>query len=525
MANYEAGDGLSGEEDMLAMMMVTNPFSFEEAVKKKEWKDEMAAELQAIEKNQTWELMNLPKGAKPIGVKWVFKTKLNENVDIEKHKARLVAKGYAQRYGVDYTEVFTPIVRLDTMRAILAVAAQYGWEVFQLDVKSAFLHGELKEEVFVQQPDGFIKKGEEEKVYKLTRALYGLKQAPRPWYSKIETYFLREGFEKCSSEHTLFTKSVGGKILIKSLYVDDLIFTENDVCMCGEFKKSMMLEFDMTDLGRMKHFFGIEVLQNPSGIFICQRRYAQEVLTRFKMASCNAVKNPTVASTKLTKDVGGTEVDATLFNQIVGSLIYLTMTRPNIIYAVSLISRYMSRPTMSHWLAAKRILMYLKGTTELGILYKKEEGNVKLLAFTDSGYASDLDDMRSTSSYVFRIGHGAMSWSSKKQPVVTLFTTEAEYIAAALCVCQCMWLKKILKTIGVEDNEGTEIQCDNSSAIQLSKNPVFHGQSKHIDVRFYFLRDLVNDDVVKLRYCKSQEQIADLMTKPLKLEQFEKLRS
>lgn len=237
MTDYEAVDGFSEEEDMLAMMMVTDPFSFEEAFKKKEWRDAMTTEIQAIEKNQTWELMNLPKDAKPIGVKWVFKTKLNENGDIEKHKARLVVKGYAQRYGVDYTKVFAPVARLDIIHVILAVASQYGWEVFQLDVKSAFLHGELKEEVFVQQPERFIKKEEEEKVYKLKRALYGLKQAPRAWYSKIETYFLREGFKKCSSEHTLFTKSVGGQILIISLYVDDLIFTGNDACMCGELKK------------------------------------------------------------------------------------------------------------------------------------------------------------------------------------------------------------------------------------------------------------------------------------------------
>lgn len=204
---------------------------------------------------------------------------------------------------------------------------------------------------------------------------------------------------------------------------------------------------------------------------------------------------------------------------------YLTVTRPDLMYAVSLMSRYMSRPTMSHWMTAKRILRYLKGTTELGIFYKKVEGNVELSAFTDSAYADDLNDRRSTSGYVFKIGHGAVSWSSKKQPVVTLSTTEAEYIAAALCACQCIWLKKILKTVGVEENEGTEIQCDNSSAIQLSKNPVFHGQSKHIDVRFYFLRDLVNNGVIELRYCSSQDQIADLMTKPLKLEQFEKLRN
>lgn len=336
--------------------------------------------------------MEFPRGVKPIGVKWVFRTKLNENGDVEKYKARLVAKGYAQRYGVDYTKVFAPVARLDTIRVILAVAAQCGWEVFQRDVKSAFLHGELKEEVFVQQHEGFIKKGEEGKVYKLKKVLYGLKQAPRAWYSKIEAYFMREGFEKCSSEHTMFTKSKGGKILIVSLYVDDLIFTGSDMSMCDEFKSSMMMEFDMSDLGKMRHFLGVEVLQNSSGIFICKRRYAREVLARFGMANNNAVKNPIVPGTKLSKDEGGIKVDGTLFKQVVGSLMYLTVTRPDLMYGVSLISRFMSSPTMSHWSAAKKILRYLKGTTELGIFYKKGEGISKLLAFTDSGYAGDLDD-------------------------------------------------------------------------------------------------------------------------------------
>jgi hypothetical protein len=286
----------------------------------------------------------------------------------------------------------------------------------------------------------------------------------------------------------------------------------------------MMIEFDMSDLGRMRHFLGMEVLQNFDGIFICQRRYAREVLARFEMENNNSVKNPIVPGTKLSKDEGGTKVDATLFKQMVGSLMYLTITRPDLMYGVSLISRYMSRPTMSHWLAAKRILRYLKWSTELGILYTKNEGFSKLLVFTDSGYAGDLDDRRSTSGYVFMIGSGVVSWSSKKQPVVTLSTTEDEYIATVLCACQCIWLKRILRNIGVEQVEGTIIQCDSSYVVQLAKNPVFHGKSKHIHVRFHFLRDLVNEGVVELKYCNSQEQVADLMTKPLKLEQFEKLR-
>ncbi|GJZ72806.1 retrovirus-related pol polyprotein from transposon TNT 1-94 [Tanacetum coccineum] len=374
MKDYVTGDVSTDDEGLNVMMMLTedDPLTFEEAVKNRQWRDAMKAEIDSIEKNKTWELTILPAGTKPIGVKWVFKTKLNEKGEVEKHKARLVAKGYAQQYGVDYTEVFAPVARLDTIRLILALAAHHGWDVFQLDVKSAFLQGELKEEVFVQQPPGYEKKGEEDKVYKLTKALYGLKQAPRAWYSKIEAYFVREGFARCSSEHTLFTKSKeGGKLLIVSIYVDDLIYTGNDKSLCDEFKSSMMLEFDMSDLGKMRYFLGIEVIQSPNGIFVCQRKYACEVLARFDMGNSNPVLNPIVPGTRLMKDEHETKVDVTLFKKMVGSLMYLTTTRPDLMYGVSLIS---GCPTESHWRAGKRLLRYLKGTTELGIFY--ESGSI-----------------------------------------------------------------------------------------------------------------------------------------------------
>lgn len=530
LTDYVTDEALSeGEEEgghNLAMLISTeDPVTFEEAVKSEKWRTAMDTEIKAIEKNNTWELTVLPAEAKPIGVKWVFKTKLNEEGKVDKHKARLVAKGYSQRQGIDYNEVFAPVARWDTIRTILALAAHKGWYVYQLDVKSAFLHGELAEAIFVEQPQGFEKQGEEHKVYRLKRALYGLKQAPRAWYSRIETYFVKEGFEKCFCEHTLFTKtSDKGSMLIVSLYVDDLIFTGNSECMFKGFKDSMMREFDMSDLGRMKYFLGVEVIQNAELIFICQKKYAREVLGRFGMEHSNAVQNPIVPGCKLTKNEENAKgVNTTEYKQLVGSLLYLTATRPDLMYAVGLVSRYMERPTEMHLQAVKRILRYLRGTTEFGIIYRKgDEG--KLRAYADSDYAGDVDDRKSTSGFVFMLGTGAVSWSSKKQPVVTLSTTEAEFIAAASCACQGVWLRRILGNIGLEQVTSTVIYCDNNSAIKLSKNPVLHGRSKHIDVRFHFLRDLTRDGVVELVYCNTQEQIADIMTKPLKLEAFLKLR-
>lgn len=309
-----------------------------------------------------------------------------------------------------------------------------------------------------------------------------------------------------------------------SIYVDDLIFTGNDVVMFDEFKSSMKNEFDMSDLGRMKYFLGVEVVQRDEGIYICQRRYAQEVLQKFGMENNNATKNPMVPGFKLTKDEGGRRVDGTQYKQVIGSLMYLTVSRPDLMYVMSLVSRYMENPTELHMMAVKRNLRYLKGTTDLGMCYKKGGGVGELVAYSDSDYAGDLDDSRSTLGYVFMMSSGAVSWSSKKQAAVTLSTTEAEFISAALCACQAIWMQRVLKYLRWNHSKCSVIYCDNCSTIKLSKNPVMHGRSKHIAVRYHFLRDLSKDGVVELKYCSSQEQIADIMTKPLKLDAFVKLR-
>ncbi|KAL6320216.1 hypothetical protein AAG906_004725 [Vitis piasezkii] len=301
-----------------------------------------------------------------IGVKWVYKTKLNANGEIDKYKARLVAKGYKQEF----------VARLDTTRLVLATTAQNSWPVYQLDVKTTFLHGELEEEVYIDQPPGYVKPVTKTSYTSLKKALYGLKQAPRAWYSRIDAYFVKEGFLKCPYEPTLYTKfGADGKMLIVYLYIDDLIYVSNDGVMLDDFKKSMMNEFDMIDLG-------------------------------FQTNNCNPVLTPTELGLKLTKHGAGKMVNATLYKQIVGSLMYLTSTRPDIMYPMSLISRYMENPSEVHLLAAKRIFRYLKGTTDFGIMYKTT-GKSRLIGFLDSDYAGDLDDRKSTSGSVFRISSAA----------------------------------------------------------------------------------------------------------------------
>ena len=424
MNDYVSHINFSEEEGQAHLVLFSelDPITYAQVVQSDKWKKAMDAEIAAIERNNTWELTEVPATGKVIGVKWIYKTKLNEKGEVDKYKARLVAKGYSQQYGIDYAEVFAPVARLDTIRIILSITAQHGWTVFQLDVKSVFLHGELHEDVFVTQPSGYERKGHEHQVYKLKKALYGLKQAPRAWYNRIESYFLKEGFEKCPHEHTLFVRQMDG------------------------------------------------------------------------------VHNPVVPGFKIMKDEGGVEVDSTMFKRIVGSLMYLTATRPDMMYVVSLISRFMERPTELHLNAAKRVLRYLKGTMSFGLFYRKGEKQ-ELIGYIDSDYAGDQDDRKSTSWYVFMLSSGAVSWSSKKQLVVTLSTTKAEFIAAASSACQAVWLRRILQQLNHEPRKSTTIYCDNSSTIKLSKNPVLHGRSKHIDVRFHFLRELTKDEVVELIQC------------------------
>ncbi|GJY60111.1 retrovirus-related pol polyprotein from transposon TNT 1-94 [Tanacetum coccineum] len=430
-----------------------DPVVFEEAVKEPKWQKAMDEEIVAIERNKTWELVDLPKGQKVIDVK--VSTKLKRNGEVDKYKACLVAKGYKQVYGVDYKEVFSPVARHDTIRLVIALAAQNSWPIFHLDVKSAFLHGELKEQVFVSQPPGYVK--DIHKVYKLNKALYGLKQAPRAWYGRIEAYFTEQGFRKCPYKYSLFVKVEDRwRILMVCLYVDDLLFTGNDTVMFEKFKKSVMAEFDMSDLGRLHYFLGIEVVQSDAGIFISQRKYMQEILKKFRMKDCNPVSTPVEPGVKLVKDENGRDVDSTLYKQIVGSLMYLTATRPDIMYAVNLVCR---------------------------------GEDSELIGFTDSDYAGVLDDGKRTSGYAFMIGSGAISWSSRKQPIVTLSTTEAELVAATACGCQAIWLRYILEELNFSQGEPIIIFCDNNSSIKLSRDRVLHGRSKHISVRCHFLRD------------------------------------
>ena len=510
------------DQAMMALFS-SEPQTFQEAAQEETWIEAMNEEIKMIEKNHTWKLVDKPQDKEVIGLKWVYKVKHNDDGSINKYKARLVAKGYAQQPGIDFNETYAPVVRMETIRTVLALAAQHQLPVFQLDVKSAFLNGELEEEVYVEQPQGYVIKGQEDKVYRLRKALYGLKQAPRAWNSNIDNYLLQHGFIKSPSEPSLYIKTQGNNFLILCLYVDDLIYTGTHPTMIEEFKKAMMKEYEMTDLGTMKYFLGIQIKQSPGRIFLSQEKYAEDLLKKFNMGECKPLATPMAINEKLSKYDGKPKVDGAMYRSLVGSLIYLTHTRPDIVNAVSIVSRFMSEPSKDHLTAAKRILRYIKGTKSYGIMYETEK-DFKLTGYTDSDWAGSVDDRKSTSGYVFQLGNKVVSWSSKKQATVALSSAEAEYIAATSAAREAVWLRRILIDLQHKQETPTTMFCDNMSTIAMTKNPVFHSRSKHIEIRHHYIRELVDKKEIELQFCKTGEQLADIFTKPISTDRFIEFR-
>ncbi|KAJ0795409.1 putative RNA-directed DNA polymerase [Helianthus annuus] len=516
---YESSQHNSTDVTNFVLYADADPTNYSEAVKEVKWREAMDREIESIKKNETWDLVEPPLNQNPIGVKWIFKTKYDAHGNVDKHKARLVVKGYNQKYGIDYHDVFAPVIRFDTIRLVLALAARHGWYLHQMDVKTAFLNGKLNEVVYIMQPEGYVKKGEERKVCHLKKALYGLKQAPRAWYSRIDEYFQSHGFKKCVYEHTLFIKVSKEARMVICLYVDDLIIASDSLKMINQFKCSMKKEFEMTDLGNLHYFLGMEVKQENGNIMLSQRKYAENLLERFNMKHCKSISTPMEYGEKLSKEDLEEDVNENLYRSLVGSLMYLTNTRPDIMYAVSKISRFMERPKRSHWEAGKRILRYIQGTLNDGIIYSKGSQG-KLIGFSDSDYAGNVDDSKSTSGYVFHLGSGAIAWQSKKQKVVALSSTEAEYIALSMAGCQALWLKGILNDLLYNMDCPPIILCDNKSTISLAKDPVYHGKSKHIRVKYHFIRELIRKDEVEICYCSTKDQVADIFTKALQPKDF-----
>ena len=330
----------------------------------------MNEEMAALDANHTWDLMPLPHDKKAIGCKWVYKVKHNADGSVSRYKARLVAKGFAQTYGIDYEETFSPVVRMATVRAVIAMAAAKGWSLHQMDVKNAFLHGDLQEEVYMMQPEGYEDNSHPDFVCRLRKALYGLKQAPRAWSDKIGQYLVTIGFQIFNSNFSLYVKRTNRGIVLVVIYVDDLIITGDSDADINEVKLLLKQKYEMKDLGELRYFLGIEVIRSPSGIWLSQRQYGLDMLSKYGMTGCKPISVPLEQNVKLNAETGELLEDITMYRRIVGSLIYMTISRPDLSYAVGLMSQFIQAPRKPHLDAARRILRYVKSTLHYGLFYE-----------------------------------------------------------------------------------------------------------------------------------------------------------
>ena len=421
--------------------------------------------------------------------------------------------------------MYAPVARIETVRVLLALAAQGGWEVHHMDVKSAFLNGDLSETVYVQQPLGFVV-GKGDKVLRLRKALYGLKQAPRAWNAKLDKELLALGFVRSKLDHAVYRRSSKSSFLLVGVYVDDLIISGPDVQDIKMLKSEMKKKFSMSDLGFLSYYLGIEVKQDGNGITLCQSSYAAKILEGAGMRNCNSCETPMECRLKLSKLKSGDPINPTEYRSIIGSLRYIVNTRPDLAFVVGVVSRYMEAPGKEHWAAVKHILRYLKGTMGYGCKYERgAELKPILVGYSDSDYAGDPEDRKSTTGIGYFLGSSLVTWASQKQRIVALSSCEAEYVAAAAAACQGIWLNRLIADMLGTKEMTVKLLMDNMSAIALSKNPVHHDRSKHIDTRYHFLRECIEEGKVEVDHVGTAEQLADLFTKSLGRVKFMELRS
>ncbi|GKA81322.1 putative ribonuclease H-like domain-containing protein, partial [Tanacetum coccineum] len=411
-----------------------------------------------------WILVDLPSGKKAIGTKWVFKNKRDERSIVVKNKARLVAQGFRQEEGIDYDEVFAPVARIEAIRLFLAFASYMGFTVYQMDVKSAFLYGTIEEEVYVHQPPGFVDPAHPNKVYKVIKALYGLHQAPRAWYETLSSFLMENGFRRGTIDKTLFIKKNKSDIMLVQVYVDDIIFGSTKKSMCTEFEDCMHKRFQMSSMGELTFFLGLQVKQQPDGIFISQDKYVADILKKFDFWSIRTATTPIESNKPLVKDEDGEDVDVHVYRSIIGCLMYLITSRPDIMFAVCACARFQVTPKASHLNAVKRI-------------------------FSDYGGAS-LDKKSTT-----------------------------EYVAATNCCGQVLWIQNQMMDYDF-NFMNTRIHIDNESTISVIKNPVAHSRTKHIKIRFHFIRDCYEKRLIEVVKIYTYSNIADLLTKGFDVTRF-----
>ncbi|KAM1309376.1 hypothetical protein ACFX2H_006077 [Malus domestica] len=505
-----------------------DPTDYTEAmsdIDSKRWQEAMKSEMDSMYQNQVWTLVDPPEGIVPVGNKWVFKRKIGVDGNVETYKARLVAKGYRQREGIDYEETFSHVAMIKSIRILLAIAAYHDYEIWQMDVKTAFLNGYLEEELYMTQPEGFVSKFEKPKVCKLQRSIYGLKQASRSWNIRFDTEIKTFGFAQNEDDNCVYQKVVGEAVVFLVLYVDDILLFGNDTAVLSSVKVWLSKTFHMKDLGDASYVLGIKLYRDRSRklIGLSQSMYINKVLSRFQMEQSKKGFLPVGHGIHLSKSMEPKtpeeirQMSYIPYASAIGSLMYaMICTRPDIAYAVSITSRYQSNPGSEHWTAVKTVLKYLRRTKDMFLVYGGAS-ELRVEGYTDADFQSDVDDRSSNSGYVFTLNGGAVSWKSKKQSVIADSTTEAEYVAVAEAGKEAFWMMKFITELGVVPTitSPVTLYCDNNGAIAQAKEPRAHQKNKHIDRRFNIIRRYAAEGKINILKVASADNVADPLTKPM----------
>ncbi|XP_020684388.2 uncharacterized protein LOC110100997, partial [Dendrobium catenatum] len=443
----------------------------------------------------------------------MYKLKTLPSRQIDKFKARLGAQGLSQQFGVNYNETFSPVAKVPTIRILLTLALHRNWQIQQLDVSNAFLHGELSEDVYMRQPTGFVDSQLPNHVCKLHKSLYGLKQAPRQWFKKLTTFLLQFGFRFSRSDPSLLLYTNKNVHLYFLIYVDDILLTGNDDTTLKHLLEHLQATFKIKQIAAVSLYLGIQVTQSPNRILLQQTHYANQILDKTGFSNCKPVATPMISKSTPTSHYIQPYSNPKLYRTIAGSLQYLSITRPDIAFVVNSICQHMHNPIIKDFLTLKRLLRYIKDTPTIGLQIDRHD--LQLRTFVDADWVEDSADRKSITGHCTFLGSTLISWCSKKQTTVEKSSTEAEYRALSSAVSEVLWLRLLVEELHLPQTSPTVIHCDNTSAIALAHNPVFHARTKHIEIDHHFIRDHLDSGHISVTHLSSIDQIADIFTKPL----------